>query len=176
MYQIRILPALLLCAYTVLTPVQAADTRSMADAMLNMMEAMGRFGRNYMGSGTQDAFSHAWETMVPNGAPPSEPGLETNTPAPLETATNLEGNWLGAGGEQLRIRGSRFQLDAGRSRRLEGLLQTRGKLLALYSPQHRKSWVYEYAEDRGRLALRSAEGQLLLFRRVDSRESRERRR
>ena len=48
----------------------------------------------------------------------------------------------------------------------------RGNLLALHSPKHRKTWIYEFAEQEGRLALRNTQGQLLLYRRLEPGEGR----
>lgn len=187
---------LLLHACVAPLPAAAADGwgrgQTMAGMMLNMMDAMGRLSRDYTDSRnrSEDGFTRAWESMAPDmGAPAaprspdvSDPAWKTEGPnrlPPTATAANrLEGNWLGRGGERLTIRGSRFRLEGGPDRLLEGVLQIRGRLLALHSPRHRQTWIYEYAEQDGRLALRGARGPLLLYRRVDPRdgEPRDRRR
>ena len=171
-------------------PPAAADAwsrpQTMADTMLNMMGAMGRFSRDYIDSGnrSRDQFSQAWESMIPDSSIPTAPkspaiadhppGAEHRgrLPPTASAKTRLEGDWLSPGGERLTIRGSRFHLEAGPDRLLEGVLQIRGRALALHSPRHRQTWIYEYAEQEGRLALRNDQGQLLLYRRVDPRDGR----
>jgi len=161
MYKIRILVSLLPYLCLVAVPSWAADFggRSMADTMLDMMEAMGRFSRDYIGSRDQGQFYNNREPMPPT--------VESRMPRSAPPATALDGDWKGAGGEQLAIRGSKFRLVAGPKRRLDGRMQTRGKLLALYSPRHRQTWFYEYATHRNCLVLRSTEGALLLFQRIE---------
>ncbi len=158
----------------------------MADTMMDMMGAMGQFSRDYIDSRNRsgEGFSRAWEPMAPDNndsaeqksPSTSDENRRTERPNRLPDAasaeTPLEGDWLSRGGERLTIRGSRFRLEAGPDRLLEGVLQIRGKLLALHSPRHRKTWIYEYAEQEGRLALRSTQGPLLLYRRADSQNSR----
>lgn len=178
----------LLLLHVTLAPVTTADAgsrgRTIADTMIDMMDAMGRFSRDYVDSRDrdQDTFSQAWEAMAPDGGLPGWPraphpsgqslrqAIPGEPPPGFSTKTPLEGDWLSPTGERLSIRGSRFRLAAGPDRRLEGLLQIRGRLLALYSPKHRQTWFYEYAEQEGRLALRSDQGQLLLYRRVNPRD------
>ena len=172
------LPYILLlfaCLAPATAPAADAGSRGqvMADAMLNMMEAMGRFSRDYVDSRgrSRDGFSQTWEAMSPNGGYSPWAGYP-GEPAPALAPTRLEGDWLSPTGERLSIRGSRFRLGASPDRRLEGVLQIRGNLLALHSPKHRQTWIYEFAEQEGRLALRSTNGQLLLYRRVDPRDGR----
>ncbi len=173
-----------------LPPVAAADAwnrgQTMADAMIDMMGAMGRFSRDYVDSRNRsgDGFSRAWESMTPDNyvtTEPKSPPVSDKTqnterpnrlPAAASAKTPLEGDWLSRGGERLTIRGSRFRLEAGPDRLLEGVIQIRGRLLALHSPRHRQTWIYEYAEQAGRLALRSTQGPLLLYRRADPQNSR----
>ena len=158
----------------------------MADTMIDMMGAMGQFSRDYIDSRNRsgDGFSRTWESMAPDSNDSAErkgPAVFDETrrterpnlpPSAASTETPLEGDWLGRSGERLTIRGSRFRLEAGPDRLLEGVLQIRGSLLALHSPRHRRTWIYEYAEQEGRLALRSTQGPLLLYRRADSQNSR----
>ncbi len=156
----------------------------MADTMRGMMEAMGQFSRDYVDSRSRNggAFSQAREFMAPNNSVSTEPKgpaasdqtreVELPNELPSSAKTRLEGDWLSRGGERLMIRDSRFRLEADPDRLLEGVLQIRGGLLALHSTRHRKTWIYEYAEQDGCLALRSAQGPLLLYRRVEPRDSR----
>jgi len=128
------------------------DTRAagtgqvMAEAMRNMMEAMGLF-MGEVGPGALQALPEMAEQWA------------------NETAPGLEGLWISNSGERLLIHDSRFILDAGRGRQAQGILQIRDNYLALHSPRHNHTWFYEFAEHQGRLALRDSHGRLYLFRR-----------
>ena len=191
MHRKNVLVSLLLFqAYLAPPPTEAADAwsrpQTMAGTMLDMMDAMGQFSRDYIDSRnrSQDEFPQAWESMTPDSSAPTEPMSPATTDHPpsaehrgrlspkASAKTRLEGDWLSPGGERMMIRGARFRLEAGPDRLLEGVLQIRGKLLALHSPRHRQTWIYEYAKQKGRLALRNAQGQLLLYRHVDPRDGR----
>jgi len=83
--------------------------------------------------------------------------------------TSLDGIWQGRSGEILVIWGNRFRIYADTSRFTEGELRIQGNQLWLHNPTSNTTQRYEYAAHEGRLALRDARGQLLLYRRSDTR-------
>lgn len=142
------MPYLLVFLWIIPNMVTAADQRpAIADAMLNMMNAM-------MGIGSNNSYY----------APPYTP--QTIPQYFFPTPNHINGIWLSNRGEQLRIQGSRFHLDSGRGRSTTGTLQIRDKILILYNPQFNRRWIYEYAVSNGRLALRNAQGQIFLYKRI----------
>jgi len=180
----RILSVMLLAGTSCLafSPVAAAgsgDRRAaMADAMLNMMGAMGFGGADQAdtrGSNLDPANGGApWGAFM--GAMPGSGAVSPDmmerwsrrpwSPPNLGAPSSLDGVWLSDSGERLTIRGERFRLEAGPGRASEGVLRLRGTLLALYQPGINRTWTYEYAVHEGRLALRDAQGQLFLYRRI----------
>lgn len=165
-------------------PVVAADggdrRTAMADAMLNMMDAMGFGGTDQTAIGKNRSLGQSWAPFV-SPAQGSRWGVFGTRPwagtardmleywsrrpwAPSLSA--LAGVWLSASGERLTIRGHQFRLEAGPGRASTGILQLRGRLLALQQPRSERTWIYEYAVHEGRLVLRDAQGQLFLYRRV----------
>jgi hypothetical protein len=176
---------ILLSLLTGTAPQQAEAANSgsrglaMADAMLSMMDAMGMFGRD-AGGGFDPGrgFSQPWGS-VPGGfgslpwasgwPGPGSSGANAWDPRSWwgqASGTSLDGSWVGRTGERLWIGSGRFRLESGANREIEGLLRLRDKILALYSPAHDRSWVYEYAEHEGRLALRDTQGRIYLYRRA----------
>jgi hypothetical protein len=138
-----------------------AAPRAMADAMLNMMGAMGQFaqgasGQVGAGSGLTQAPAALWEGL--------QQGFQGAMPA---TAAPLNGVWLSNTGERLWIQDCRFQLQSGSGRNVSGFLEIRDRVLAMYLPEQRRNLYYEYAEHQGRLALRDPQGQLFLYRRLN---------
>lgn len=154
-----------------------AGRLALTDAMLKMMDAMSTIGQR-AGTGSGNDFDRSWESMAPGGKtmqsqsnriPP--PSARPSAPFGWRTdggqeSMSLQGDWSSESGERLQIRGAHFRLRAGATRELDGTLSLRGHLLALYSPRYDQTWIYEYAEHEGRLALRDAQGRLHLYRRV----------
>ena len=81
-------------------------------------------------------------------------------------ANRLDGVWEGRNGELLIVQGSRFRIYPGSAGYVDGYIQLRGDRLALYSPSDESARPFEFAESEGRLALRDAQGQLCLYRRL----------
>lgn len=142
---------------------------AISDAMMGMMDAMGLFGSatpdplafsGAAGSGQQMA-QRAGDLMQNIIA---APGLADKLPK----QTPFEGVWQGQQGEWLAFKGSRFRLLASAKRRLEGIVYLRDSLIAFHSPRHNKTWVFEYAQQQGRLALRDTQRRLYLFRKVEA--------
>jgi len=92
-------------------------------------------------------------------------GSSYNLPFP---SPSLDGVWRGRAGEILVIQGNRFRVYADSTRFTEGELRIQGNELWLHNPKSNTTQRYEYAEHEGRLALRDAQGQLLLYRRTDT--------
>ena len=84
------------------------------------------------------------------------------------TGASLDGIWQGRSGEILVIWANRFRIYADASRFTEGDLRVQGNQLWLHNPRSNTSQRYEYAAHEGRLVLRDARGQLLLYRRTDT--------
>lgn len=83
--------------------------------------------------------------------------------------TSLDGIWQGRSGEVLVIWGQRFRIYSDSNRFTEGDLRVQGNQLWLHNPMSNTTQRYEYAAHEGRLALRDVNGQLLLYRRADTR-------
>jgi hypothetical protein len=162
-------------------PAVAADPGAgrltLTDAMLKMMDAMGMIDQRSGADGATD-FSRAWESMTQGARRmPWQGGLTPPTGTSREAPSNwwtddsqqsmsLQGDWVSESGERLQIRGAQFRLRAGATGEVDGNLSLRGHLLALYSPRYNQTWIYEYAEHEGRLALRDSQGRLYLYRRI----------
>ncbi|KOR29581.1 hypothetical protein TI03_01975 [Achromatium sp. WMS1] len=140
---------LLTCMITI--PIMATETNqginmanTMANAMLNMMNAMGFNSQNML----------------------SQPGSTWHQMPWMSTMYGLDGTWLSNNGERLSIQGSQFRLNAGYERMLEGTFEIRGHLLILHQSYFNRTWTYEYALSRGRLALRDIRGQVFLYKKI----------
>lgn len=156
-----------------------AGRLALTDAMLKMMDTMSTIGQR-AGTSSGNDFDRTWESMAPSrktmqsqSSPPPPHSTLRGAPSHRRTdaarkSMSLQGDWSSKSGERLQIRGAHFRLRAGASRELDGTLSIRGHLLALYSPRYNQTWIYEYAEHEGRLALRDAQGQMYLYRRVQS--------
>jgi hypothetical protein len=95
------------------------------------------------------------------------PGLGSTQGQPF-SGSSLNGVWRGRSGDVLVIQGNRFRIYADKTRFTEGELRIQGNQLWLHNPKANHTQRYEYAEHEGRLALRDARGQLLLYRRADA--------
>jgi hypothetical protein len=84
------------------------------------------------------------------------------------TGSSLDGMWQGRSGEILVIWGNRFRIYADTTRFTEGELRVQGNQLWLRNATSDTTQRYEYAAHEGRLALRDARGQLLLYRRTNT--------
>jgi hypothetical protein len=141
-------------------PVSATERGlAMADGMLNMMEAMGLFGSD----DSWRRMAEAWRSASGDERNPEQGNGDQGPPA--DRGARLDGDWKGRGGEWLLIRSPYFRLLSGRGQKVDGMLQLRGKLLSLHTARGRRPWVYEFAEDKGRLVLRDRDGNLFLYRR-----------
>ncbi len=153
-------------------PAQTDSARdAMASAMARMMEAMGFLG----GSGvTPEPWSAPMQApmqaadeardmleQMPGGeALHALPGLDG------WRATSLDGVWEGRDGGLLIVEGPRCRLYAPTHAHIDGLIQQRGDRIAIYTPSDDVARPYEFAQQRGRLVLRDAGGQLYLYRRL----------
>ena len=77
--------------------------------------------------------------------------------------------WLGRSGELLVVRDGRFRIYLNRDRHRQGKLRILGKSLYMHDPRTKTTNKYEFATQKGRLVLRDADGQLLLYRRLRNR-------
>jgi hypothetical protein len=156
------------------SPISLADSDSrystMADAMLKMMDAMRFRGGERTGTGGTPWGAFAGSAPSWNGAYPQDMMNRWSRGAwphrSASAAAHLNGVWLSESGERLTIRAGRFRLQAGSDRVTDGVLQVRGRRLALHQPRLNRTWIYEFAEHEGRLALRDAQGQVFLYRRI----------
>ena len=76
----------------------------------------------------------------------------------------LNGVWMGRAGEWLLIKAPYFRLMSGRGQHLDGMFRLRDDLLIMQTQQSDRPWLYEFAEDQGRLVLRDRQGNLFLYR------------
>ncbi len=185
--------ALLLCAIIGQPGNAIAGTReAMAEAMARMMETMGLLDPSPMTSMPSGAsgwlpglggygmpgaapwglpFQGAAGTMGKGGemleqlSKPMAGGTGGTGPFRWGGAP-LEGIWEGRNGELLIVQGNRFRIYPGNAGYLDGYLQISGGRLAMYNPSDDSARPFEYAESEGRLVLRDASGQLLLYRRL----------
>ena len=146
------------------------------DGMLNMMDRMGvidlddypdRAGGDYdRGSAW---YPRAYDNFRTSPYPPGDVPRMPAQLMPLQPRTPgspLDGVWQGRAGEILMIREGRFRIHVTRDRYRQGRLRFRGKALYMHDPRTSTTKQYEYATHKGRLVLRDAEGQLLLYRRL----------
>ena len=78
----------------------------------------------------------------------------------------LEGAWEGQGGELLLIRGGMFRIYADAETYRDGYLQLRGERLQLKDVDSGRTREYEMRYQSDQLALRTPEGDVLLYRRI----------
>jgi len=150
---------------------------AMADAMSRMMEAMG-----LLGSGGEAA-----RAMTNGGVP----GMSPVPGMPLEqagavgrqmlegmasggagagrmpwTGAAFGGVWESAGGGLLIVEGGNYRLYAPNWAFVDGTIQVTGDRVRMVSRRAGFSLEFEFALDQGRLALRDAQGQVFLYRRL----------
>jgi len=148
------------------------------------------FGGGWAGSGRGPSSGSSWGQGVPRGFESLAPqrwiqqfGSQSpqnytdprRWPRQMQSMWSairaLDGDWRGRGGEVLSIRGDRFRIYASRDNYADGRLQIDGSYLILHNAGSRRARRYEFAVYQGRLALRDESGQLLLYRRVDPKDS-----
>ncbi len=188
MQSVRIHSATLILLLLSACPVLAADrgTRglAMADAMLNMMNGIGLLGQSSRQLPQTPMDGWQWNSspgrFMGNRVPgtPSPGSSMGGMPAPGHPLTwmgyqpgsppnRLDGIWQGRAGEHLFIKGNRFRLQADDNRRADGMLQLRERHLLLQTQEAPRPMLFEYAEQKGRLVLRTPDGNLYLYRRMD---------
>jgi hypothetical protein len=155
-------------------------TKPFMDGMLNMMDRMGvidlddypdQTGSDYdwaSSSRSRQTFNGFPAYPYPPGAVPRIPA-QLMPPRPRSPVSSLDGVWQGRSGEILMIRDGRFRIYVTRERYRRGKLRIRGKILYMHNPNTNTTNKYEYATQKGRLALRDTEGHLLLYRRLQNR-------
>ena len=151
-------------------------TKPFVDGMLNMMDRMGfidlddypdRTGADYDWNS-----SPSWQSYdgySPSLYPPAPMSRIPVPKMPLQPrpAPPLNGIWQGRSGEILMIRDGHFRIYVSRDRYRQGKLRIRGKTLYMRDPRTNTTNEYEFAIQKGRMALRDAEGRLLLYRRIE---------
>jgi hypothetical protein len=167
---------------------QSGAREAMADAMAQMMEAMGMFNPS---SGTSAPPYPMWMPGAggagmpwggspfqdPSGAMsmgdnmmrklyPNMPGVGSPGQSYPWMGAGLEGIWEGRDGELLIVQGKRFRIYSGAAAYVDGYLHTQGDKLAMYNTGDQQARAFEYAESDGRLVLRDPAGQIYLYRRL----------
>ncbi len=149
----------------------SAGREAMADAMSRMMEAMG-----LMGAGGEAA--RAMTNGGVPGMPMDQAGevgrqmLEGMAPGGAGagrmpwTGAAFGGVWESAGGGLLIVEGGNYRLYAPNWAFVDGTLQVTGDRVRMVSRRAGVSLEFEFALDQGRLALRDAQGQVFLYRRL----------
>lgn len=79
---------------------------------------------------------------------------------------NFDGFWQGLNGEILTIQGNYFQLQADAQRANSGQVQVHGDWLVFYIPQTNSTLSYEYLRNSRVMVLRSTDGQVLIFHKI----------
>ena len=159
---------------------QSPRTKPFVDGMLNMMDRMGFIDLDdypdRTGSDHNWASAPSWQSF--DGYSPSSlypPAGMSRIPVPTQPrqprspSSPLNGIWKGRSGEILMIRDGGFRIYATRDRYRQGKLRIRGKTLFMHDPRTNTTNAYEFATEKGRMALRDAEGRLLLYRRLKNR-------
>jgi len=142
----------------------SAISSAMAEAMLLMMETMGKIARK-RGTGPDgygDAYTWpppGWEQIYGMGR--RGPRYPPRVARPLVSI--LEGTWLGNAGDILVVHGVRFRIFIDEEHFTEGIFRIDGNLLAMTNLESRATRIYEYATQEGRLVLRDSDGNLLLY-------------
>lgn len=78
----------------------------------------------------------------------------------------LEGTWEGQGGELLLIRDGMFRIYADAETYRDGYLQVSGERLQLKDAESGRTRDYEMRHQGDQLALRTPDGEILLYRRI----------
>jgi hypothetical protein len=158
---------------------QMGTREAMAGAMVKMMDAMGMFkpspgsgplsmsnpfgGPGWMPGG--GGFGTPWSSTFQDPSRAmgwGEDMMEGFYPG----GSPLEGVWEGRNGELVIVQGNRFRIYSGTSGYVDGYVQVRDGLLAMYTPGEEQARPFEYAESQGRMILRDEAGEVYLYRRL----------
>lgn len=82
------------------------------------------------------------------------------------TGATLDGAWLSASGEMLRIENGRFALGDQSGRMITGLLERRGDVVVAYAPQFGVSQQFRFLQSRDLLVFVDPTGSTIAFRRL----------
>ena len=110
-----------------------------------------------------------WSSMhnMPGSFPPNPNTDMFRGQLPASPSAGLDGNWQGRSGELLAVSNGRFRIYQDRDHYQEGRIEVQGSgLLTMSNHDGNVTRSYEYAVHEGKLALRDADGNLLLYRRV----------
>lgn len=146
---------------------------ALADAMVRMMQAMGLIGSGFADStrtdgmpltmpGWPSGFS-AWSDLNLSGKR-REGQRESFQPWGVQTF--LEGVWESNDGGLLIVQGGNYRLYASCKGSLDGSIRLGSDWIELTNPHEHFSQRFEFAHDRGRLALRDQQGQIFVYRRL----------
>jgi len=151
------------------------DTSALSDAMARamtlMMETMARMANKRGGGALPPDYTWpppGWEHFYDAGRPPFPPYPPPAHEGP--PVSILEGTWLGNAGDILVIHGVRFRIFMDEAHFTEGIFRIDGNLLTMTNLENHTSRIYEFAMQQGRLVLRDADGNLMLYKRF-SREA-----
>jgi hypothetical protein len=99
---------------------------------------------------------------------PSVPGMPWGGGKAKESASSefLDGSWEGQGGELLLIRRGMFRIYADAQTYRDGHVTVQGNRLQLKDAESGRARDYEMRHQGDQLALRTPEGELMLFRRL----------
>ncbi|MCF1184012.1 hypothetical protein L0E83_11280 [Marichromatium gracile] len=160
-----------LCALLAVAPLALASggisREAMADAMAQMMEAMGLFAPQ-RGGWSGQAGVPGWPSAFDELGVPGAGGMERLARSLGEAAgvTSLDGDWEGSDGSLLIVQGGFYRLYSAHGGYIDGELRIAERWLELTNPRAQFDHRFEFALDRGRLALRDASGQIFLYRRL----------
>ncbi|NKN33781.1 hypothetical protein [Marichromatium bheemlicum] len=160
-----------LCVSLLVAPLALASggisREAMADAMAQMMEAMGLFAPQ-RGGWSGQAGVPGWPSAFDGLGVPGTGGMEQFARSLGEAAgaVSLDGEWEGSDGSLLIVQAGFYRLYSAHGGYIDGELRIAERWLELTNPRAQFDHRFEFALDRGRLALRDANGQVFLYRRL----------
>jgi hypothetical protein len=149
----------------------------MSSAMLAMMDSMGDLAHRYRQR--NNWYSDSYHVTpypntfyapltYPDYYPPAQPSPPyTPTPYyPTEPHSEVDGIWIGQGGEIVLVMYGYFRIYADTETYRDGRYEIDHDLLHMHNPANGVSQTYQYALDNGRMIMRNREGQILLFKQL----------
>ncbi len=109
------------------------------------------------------------QSPVPGlGGLPAQPGFPQSPGMPQFTPSlsPVDGIWLGRGGEIVLVMYGHFRIYASAEVYQDGRFEILGDRLVMYDPQSERRMVFDYYLEDGRMMLRNAAGDLLLFKQL----------
>jgi hypothetical protein len=102
------------------------------------------------------------------GGFPTQPGLPQTSHLPqiAPPVSPVDGIWLGRGGEIVLVMYGHFRIYASAEVYQDGRFEILGDRLVMYDPQSERRMLFDYYLAEGRMILRNAAGDLLMFKQL----------